>query len=139
MEPAPPPLLRFTVAAYLTHLVFVYAMQAELASLAECSAFREEQNKERLVDLGYAVSLLGLLTTTTTAGADSAAAAAGDANGGAALPTALVVGACGVLRAVTTADDDRPPSSKAFMTARLLARQHQVRGAGVEHALALPG
>ncbi len=36
----------------------------------------------------------------------------------------LVAPACAVLRSVTTADDERPPSSKAFVHARLLCKHH---------------
>jgi hypothetical protein len=96
-------------------------MQAELASVAECGCFREEQNKECFMEAGYGVSLLQLLQRHSSGPASSSEAG---------LPEPLVVAACGVLRALTTADDDRPPSSKAFINARLLARQHQVRQEG---------
>lgn len=36
----------------------------------------------------------------------------------------FVAPACGTVRSVVTADDDRPPASKAFMHARLLAKTH---------------
>lgn len=62
--------------------------------------------------MGVAADLLQLLqllanTPNGLAAAPQAAAAAG--------------AAAGALRAFTTADDDRPPASKAFMHARLLA------------------
>ena len=38
----------------------------------------------------------------------------------------LVASASGVLRAVCTADDERPPTSKAFPHARVLAHENQV-------------
>ena len=43
-----------------------------------------------------------------------------------ALTEEMVASASGVLRAVCTADDDRPPTSKAFQHARLLAHKNQV-------------
>ena len=66
----------------------------------------------RFVDMGLAADLLQLLqllaaTPAGLAAAPQAAAAAG--------------AAAGALRAFATADDDRPPASKAFMHARLLA------------------
>ncbi len=109
-------------------------LQAELARCAECAAFREEQNKEQLMEVGYGISLLKLLASHCDAalaqqqqqqqGGREAAAAA---SGATMVSEGLVGGCCGVLRALCTADDDRPPSSKAFQTARVLARQHQVR------------
>lgn len=48
------------------------------------------------------------------------------AAGGEALSPAAAAAICGVIRSVTTADDPRPPASKAFMHARLLAKNEQV-------------
>jgi hypothetical protein len=102
-------------------------MQAELATVAECACFREEQNKECFMEAGYGISLLQLLQRHSSGAAStSGATQARSEAAGQGLPEPLIVGACGVLRALTTADDDRPPSSKAFINARLLARQHQV-------------
>ena len=42
------------------------------------------------------------------------------------LTEAMVASASNALRALCTADDDRPPTSKAFMHARLLAHEHKV-------------
>jgi hypothetical protein len=46
--------------------------------------------------------------------------------GGEALSPAAAAAICGVIRSVTTADDPRPPASKAFMHARLLAKNDKV-------------
>ena len=66
------------------------------------------------MDIGVAADLLNLLQLLTNTlkqnPVDSTAATAAGA-------------AAGALRAFTTADDDRPPASKAFMHARLLAGQ----------------
>lgn len=35
--------------------------QVEIAGLAECVCFKEEQNKEQLMELGYALGMLELL------------------------------------------------------------------------------
>ncbi|KXZ54662.1 hypothetical protein GPECTOR_4g728 [Gonium pectorale] len=72
------------------------------AEVAEAAAKQVEEAKCRLVDSGVAVTLLSLLSDPSS-------------------PPPLLGAACGVLRAVTTADDERPPSSRAFVHARLLA------------------
>jgi len=61
-----------------------------------------------------ALTLLQHITTSNTLTPDSPAAVA------AAAATAAAA-AAGALRAFTTADDERPPASKAFLHARLLA------------------
>ncbi len=98
--------------------------QTEIAKCAECACFRQEQNKDLLMQSGYGVSLLQLLAAHAAAAQPADAAADGAADR---VEEAFVTAACGVLRALTTADDDRPPCSKAFPNARLLAKQHQVR------------
>uniref|UniRef100_A0A7S3VJY0 Armadillo repeat-containing protein 8 n=1 Tax=Dunaliella tertiolecta TaxID=3047 RepID=A0A7S3VJY0_DUNTE len=83
-------------------------LQAELARMAECACFKEEQNKEQLMLAGYGLGLAELLQQDPRQ-----------------LTEDLVASASGVLRAVCTADDDRPPTSKAFQHARLLAHENQ--------------
>ncbi|KAG2492015.1 hypothetical protein HYH03_009744 [Edaphochlamys debaryana] len=75
------------------------------AAVAEAAARGVEEAKCRLVDSGTVAALLQLLQ-------------APDA------PLDLISASCGVLRSVTTADDERPPSSKAFVHARLLSKHH---------------
>ncbi|GLI67218.1 hypothetical protein VaNZ11_011142 [Volvox africanus] len=75
------------------------------ATLAEAAARQVEEAKCRLVDSGTVATLLEQLQ-------------APDA------PLDFVGAACGVVRSVTTADDERPPASKAFMHARILAKSH---------------
>lgn len=87
-------------------------LAAAAAALTEAAAWQDEEGKCRFVDMGLAADLLQLLqllaaTPAGLAAAPQAAAAAG--------------AAAGALRAFATADDDRPPASKAFMHARLLA------------------
>lgn len=79
------------------------AVQAAVAAAAEAGARGVEETKCRLVDVGFAAALLGILAQPSTS-------------------LELVAPACGVIRSVTTADDERPPSSKAFMHARMLAK-----------------
>ncbi|GIL83032.1 hypothetical protein Vretimale_8546 [Volvox reticuliferus] len=75
------------------------------ATVAEAAARQVEEAKCRLVDSGTVATLLEQLQ-------------APDA------PLDFVGAACGVVRSVTTADDERPPASKAFMHARVLAKSH---------------
>mmetsp|Transcript_20935 Transcript_20935/g.45788 ORF Transcript_20935/g.45788 Transcript_20935/m.45788 type:complete len:493 (-) Transcript_20935:195-1673(-) len=93
-------------------------VEAAVAGLAEASAYKEEQNKERLVELGFAAMLLELLQKALAE--DQQASSSGSA-----LPLDLVTNCCGAIRSVVTADDDRPPGSSAFKNARMLAKQHQ--------------
>ncbi|KAF5829233.1 hypothetical protein DUNSADRAFT_16391 [Dunaliella salina] len=83
-------------------------LQVELARMAECACFKEEQNKEQLMLAGYGVGLVELLQRDPSQ-----------------LTEDLVASVSGVLRAVCTADDARPPTSKAFQHARLLAHENQ--------------
>ncbi|KAF6264410.1 armadillo-type protein [Scenedesmus sp. NREL 46B-D3] len=90
-------------------------LAAAAAALTEAAAWQDEEGKCRFIDMGVAADLLQLLqllaaTPGGVASAPQAAAAAAAAGA-----------AAGALRAFTTADDDRPPASKAFMHARLLA------------------
>ncbi|PNH00195.1 Armadillo repeat-containing protein 6, partial [Tetrabaena socialis] len=64
-----------------------------------------EETKCRLVEGGAVATILQLLAHPEA-------------------PLDLIGPACGVVRSVTTADDERPPSSKAFMHARVLAKSH---------------
>src|SRR5690349_13741874 len=95
-------------------------LQAELARCAECACFREEQNKEKLVENGYAISLLQLLSRHCSGSGSSSSSSAADSNGATSnghassngdAPSAagdakvsepFVAAACGVLRAVCT-------------------------------------
>ncbi|GLC34380.1 hypothetical protein PLESTB_000734900 [Pleodorina starrii] len=75
------------------------------AAVAEAAARQVEEAKCRLVDSGLVATLLEQLQAPEA-------------------PLEYVGAACGVVRSVTTADDERPPASKAFMHARVLAKSH---------------
>ncbi|KAF8072541.1 ARMC6 [Scenedesmus sp. PABB004] len=87
------------------------------AALVEAASWQDEDGKCRFVDMGVAADLLSLLSLLAAPGAADPAA------GLAAAPAAAAAAgaAAGALRAFATADDERPPASKAFMHARLLA------------------
>eukprot|EP00775_Hariotina_reticulata_P012080 gene12080-12220_t len=86
-------------------------LAAAAAALAEAGAWQDEEAK--FMDMGLAAGLLELLQLLVDSHGQplsqmpQAAAAAG--------------AAAGALRAFATADDDRPPASKAFLHSRLLA------------------
>lgn len=107
----------------------LYQTAAAVAALAEAAAWQDEDTKCRCMDIGLAADLVQLLAHIGDSSDGTAAVAA--ANGQpepkqqqqqqAAIVAAGA--AAGALRAFTTADDERPPASKAFMHARLLAGQ----------------
>ncbi|EFJ47195.1 hypothetical protein VOLCADRAFT_105247 [Volvox carteri f. nagariensis] len=76
-----------------------------VATVAEAAARQVEEAKCRLVDSGTVATLLEQMQEPNA-------------------PLDFLGAACGVVRSVTTADDERPPASKAFMHARLLAKNH---------------
>ncbi|MEW5303712.1 MAG: hypothetical protein WDW36_006378 [Sanguina aurantia] len=73
--------------------------------VAEAASLKQEDAKCRFVEIGFAVALLELLKSES-------------------LHADAVSSACGCIRSYTTADDDRPPSSKAFAHARALCKHH---------------
>eukprot|EP00198_Chlamydomonas_reinhardtii_P003087 XP_001692423.1 predicted protein [Chlamydomonas reinhardtii] len=82
-----------------------HSVRSAAAAVAEAAAKGVEETKCKLVEGGVAATLLELLQQPEA-------------------PLELIGAACGVVRSVTTADDERPPSSKAFMHARVLAKSH---------------
>ncbi|KAG2434650.1 hypothetical protein HXX76_007544 [Chlamydomonas incerta] len=82
-----------------------HSVRSAAAAVAEAAAKGVEETKCKLVEGGVAATLLELLQQPEA-------------------PLELIGAACGVVRSVTTADDERPPSSKAFMHARILAKSH---------------
>ncbi|KAG2442170.1 hypothetical protein HYH02_009658 [Chlamydomonas schloesseri] len=82
-----------------------HSVRSAAAAVAEAAAKGVEETKCKLVEGGVAATLLELLQQPEA-------------------PLELIGAACGVVRSVTTADDERPPASKAFMHARVLAKSH---------------
>jgi len=78
---------------------------AAVGRTAAAAAKLEEDNKNAFVDNGFAAAALDLLRLPST-------------------PLAVAGGACACLRALCNADDLRPPASRAFQTARNLAKNN---------------
>lgn len=131
-------------------------VQAAIAAFAEAASLKEEANKASLVASGFALACLELLhefaaqppspplAPTTVADADAAGEEAkegtktGDSTSSPSPPSSPVLlklgairGLCGVLRALLTADDDRPHvvGSAAFKNARTLAKEGRASAA----------
>lgn len=79
-------------------------VKAATLAVADAASYKEENNKCRLVFIGFATTTLDLLKEPQAT-------------------EPVIMAACGCLRAFTTADDERPPASKAFSHARMLAKQ----------------